>query len=1672
MQFLKVKYEGRKGLELIWALLFLLSLFSSSATVENSLNDIRLPGNLKRIITHEGKYVVGENGDWVKDVSYKSSDQLLEFRDFIRKGSSGELKEVILDEGRFIWGDDGTLLQFPDDKELETIGMATASDSEIYFDLENEESEQTEAFTILPPVLDFGSTPLCQPMVKEFSITNDNPIDDLIVYSVTSESPYFHIGPIRNNIIAPKASITVSVVFLPRNVELLTQKIIVTGSSGQFRYPVTGKGTENMFGLKSLFEARVPAGIPYTTTIEIRNPLKHPLQINEIYSSGGDLSLSIPKTKAPSSTVWTILPGETKSVVSLEVNRRLKGAYHGYVYINSDDPKFGSQIVDVEMFVLERGVFMVPRKLDFGFVTGSREKSLPVVLYNAGVLTGFEISAASLELKSKNLERRPNAVALQFKKSIIPSKNLQTIGTLMLSAKGLPSGLYEGNVVVKTNDTTGLYSVLKLPFSANVLHGTLSFANADIRIPLDSACEERSISVNNKFSEPLFVYDLGLGDKVDAHFDVTNKFEGVIPAKSSVSLLSLKGKSRELNETFKSIVHVRTNITTYAIPIYVFNGRLNVYAHDRTPVLSDVGREEVCSLKLENAMKDDSMEQDVVDFGIIGRGEKRHMFATIANLNPVDVEVFSIESSVGEAQASIFCKFRESDNDVVDADNVNTKSGVIESRSSLGLKISVLGNNVGEQSAVIRGKYSYGEFVLNVKYVVMNGTLSLGPSPVIFDKVFPGNHHQVDIIASSSFSSAVTVFSATGEEPRLEVIGLENAKEVNEKPIHLFSVALNPMLGEESLNYLEEGMSMQQSNSFFFEDTVSDSDLSMFELSRSKFAHIQKAGKDSVNSVVHVYTSVTHYELPVKAQWVFPNIVKNMGYYSLEFIERSPRDVEILIDNPSDEYIFVSTAVEAPERVYSSILAYHRQQLDENGMGHVKESSLAQKTPLKVDLDLSFVLKPREVVKKNISITPLAPGDFDVVVFLKNNLTVFDPVFISGKVGKGRVSLLADEEFIDFALDETDTSLCAENQMSESDFKSLSFSKSVQLKNTGNVDMLVAGVGVGNSMCSGHSFTVNNCEKFVWKAGYPWTLNLTFHPDFFVSRVEESITFKTAGGDISIPIRGSIPAEDLPKCSAAKPREFWENILALLVVNSVCVVGTYLLFKALCDFEFIASKLKKHTARVDWKEGDQDQMMEQVCESRGSTGSDSAVECYEDENEGAKGDVLGADELRDVVEKILAVEAKAEYGRPVKRPDEEADIMDIKEPELETGVKDEEADGFLKVQSKHSRSLSAPTSPSSQRRPKSPNRPGLLGKSPKNSRKENSREPQGVTKTHSNGNAKANVESGKPLKQRNRDNGEVKPAQKPKKSDTVRSSRSISGSYEKLDKSEKKVESKFQKNAPKDNEKNPKQRVGQFQRSVRENVHGGRTPATDGGGRNPPAGLSHPTAATKNVHQRKRNTKDQDSAEQQERSKYATGSRNSGMGQRNEVLSNEANESSLFSSFFPYQFQLDSDYGASSSKPPNGRPRSPIPSADISSRKEKPVLYDPSDEPPEAFLPFGGVREEQSSSMFSQLQFAHNIFGDNADFEDQRRRSHFGSYNLFSEQLEPTSNNRSANDLPFWDSPLFSSQHPLLSLHNESERQQGSLGELETGPHDQTNAPEKKSEKSFLFARTGSGNPF
>lgn len=470
-----------------------------------------------------------------------------------------------------------------------------------------------------PPMLDFHEQPVGMPKMEKVYLHNPSSEETITLVSISATTSHFHASFFQNRKILPGGNTSFDVVFLARVVGNVENTLFInTSNHGVFTYQVFGVGVPNPYRLRPFLGARVPVNSSFSPIINIHNPHSEPLQVVEMYSSGGDLHLELPTgQQGGTRKLWEIPPYETKGVMRASFSSREADNHTAFIRIKtnaSDSTEFIILPVEVEVTTAP-GIYSSTEMLDFGTLrTQDLPKVLNLHLLNSGTK---DVPITSVRPTPQN-----DAITVHFKPITLKaseSKYTKVASISFDASKAKKPSQFSGKITVKAKEKS--YSKLEIPYQAEVLDGYLGFDHAATLFHIrDSPADpvERPIYLTNTFSFAILIHDVLLPEEAKTMFKVHNFSKPVLilPSGSGYIFTLFFMPSTSSMHIDNNILLI-TNASKFHLPVRVYTGFLDYF------VLPP------------------KIEERFIDFGILSATEASNILFAIINSNPIELAVKS-----------------------------------------------------------------------------------------------------------------------------------------------------------------------------------------------------------------------------------------------------------------------------------------------------------------------------------------------------------------------------------------------------------------------------------------------------------------------------------------------------------------------------------------------------------------------------------------------------------------------------------------------------------------------------------------------------------------------------------------------------------------------------------------------------------------------------------------------------------------------------------------------------------------------------------------------------------------------------------------------------------------------------------------------------------------------
>uniref|UniRef100_A0AAZ3QI37 Transmembrane protein 131 n=1 Tax=Oncorhynchus tshawytscha TaxID=74940 RepID=A0AAZ3QI37_ONCTS len=985
-----------------------------------------------------------------------------------------------------------------------------------------------------PPMLDFHEQPVGMPKMEKVYLHNPS-AEEISLISISATTAHFHASFFQNRIIPPAGNTSFDVVFLARVVGNVENTLFInTSHHGVFTYQVFGVGIPNPYRLRPFIGARVPVNSSFSPLINIHNPHSEPLQVVEMYSSGGDLHLELPTgQQGGTHHLWEIPPFETKGVMRASFSSRDADNHTAFIRIKtnaSNQDEFIILPVEVEV-TSAPGIYSSIEMLDFGTLRSQdRPKQLNLHLLNSG--------AKDVQIMSVRATPSNDAITIDFKAVTLKAGEHRYTKVASISfdaSKVQKASQSSGKITVKAKEKS--YSKLEIPYLAEVLDGYLGFDHTVTLFHIrDSVLEPvvKPIHLTNTFHFAIRIHDVSLPDEAKTMFLVQNFSEPVlIPPQESRYIFSLHFQPVRPSNHIDSNILLVTNASKFHLPVRAYTGFLEPF------VLPP------------------SLQDNFLDFGVLSATDTSSILFVVVNSNPIELvirpwlltgESLSVELLKIERgnRTTVLTKTRE----LHSASASPHKTVILASGYYAAFRVTLVAKDLeGAYDGAIHITTDYQILTIPVKAVVAVGTLTSYPKHIVLPPSFPGKVVQQSLSMVSSFSQKVTLqqIHSLTEDSRFYYRRLKNNRDELE-PKRKSKVAkiyfdASLQCGDHCyvgvpfvLKCEPPGLSMQED--------MWDVDVDLYQMLRRRWKALKESSGHMAEAVFEANADLQkNIETRVSAQLKWPSIMNSSQQVLFPLTSlTSSSEIEVVLENPADVPVYVQVL---PLALYPNLPAVTHK-LAQIGSAGFAEGSTTQ--PYVYNL----MLQPEEVRSLRLKFSPSATT--------RNNLTVMEFLVVQGQGSYERLKVGGKAPgpggFLRFKMTESLLKDCTDKMKSKE--PNVTLRKSFKLENTGQLEINIQSTEINGRLCEGFGFKVLNCQEFSLKPNASKEIVILFTPDFTASRVIRELKFITTGGSYFVfSLNASLPYHMLAACAAVLPRPNWE--LELYVIISVIMSSMFLL---------------------------------------------------------------------------------------------------------------------------------------------------------------------------------------------------------------------------------------------------------------------------------------------------------------------------------------------------------------------------------------------------------------------------------------------------------------------------------------------------------------------------------
>uniref|UniRef100_A0A8C1QLV9 Transmembrane protein 131 n=1 Tax=Cyprinus carpio TaxID=7962 RepID=A0A8C1QLV9_CYPCA len=1007
-----------------------------------------------------------------------------------------------------------------------------------------------------PPMLDFHEQPVGMPKMEKVYLHNPSS-EEISLISISATTSHFHASFFQNRIIPPGGNTSFDVVFLARVVGNVENTLFInTSHHGVFTYQVFGVGIPNPYRLRPFVGARVPVNSSFSPLISIFNPHSEPLQVVEMYTSGGDLHLELPTgQQGGTKKLWEIAPFETKGVMRASFSSRDAENHTAFIRIKtnaSNEDEFIILPVEVEVTTAP-GIYSSTEMLDFGTLRSQdRPKQLNLHLLNSGAK---DVSIMSVRPTPSN-----DAVTVEFKQITLKAGESRYTKVASISfdaSKARRSDQFSGKITVKAKEKS--YSKLEIPYQAEVLEGYLGFDHTATLFHIrDSPVDpvDRPIYLTNTFNFAVHIHNVSLPEEAKTMFNVRNFSTPVlIPPHESRYIFSLLFRPVRPSIHIDSNILLITNASKFHLPVRAYTGFL------------------------EPVVLPPCLREHILDFGVLSATDTSSLVFVVVNSNPIELEIKSWLVTGDSLSMELLNTERGNRSIVLITPYCMSVSSqvILASGYYAAFKVTLVAKALeGIYDGAVHITTDYEILTIPVKALIAVGTLSCSPKQIILPPSFPGKVVHQGFSIQSSFSQKVRLHQIRSltEDVRFYFKRLRNNK-VELEPRRKSKVPFYFILqcGDHCyvglpfvLKCMPHGLVMQED--------IWDADVDLHQRLLKRWRELKEQSGLAVEAFFEVNTDLQkNVQAKILAQLTWPSLVNSSQQIHFPLTNtNSSSEEEVILENSADVPVYVQVV---PLALYPNPSVFTGRLLsniniDMNTLEfqvYKNHSSTGFVEGLTRPYVYNMLLMPGEVKSFNVRFRPITNHSVSSLLVVRNNLTVVDLIVVHGQGTTESLRLAGKTpglgSSLRFKLTEAFLKDCSDAKAKEPNF---TLRRTFRLENTGLLPIHIRSMEISGNVCEGYGFKVLNCEEFALKPNTSKDLVILFTPDFTSSRVIRELKLVTAGGSVfAFVLNASLPYHMLAVCAETLPRPNWE--LELYIIVSLIMSSMFLLVIATAYLE-------------------------------------------------------------------------------------------------------------------------------------------------------------------------------------------------------------------------------------------------------------------------------------------------------------------------------------------------------------------------------------------------------------------------------------------------------------------------------------------------------------------------
>lgn len=322
-------------------------------------------------------------------------------------------------------------------------------------------------------------------------------------------------------------------------------------------------------------------------------------------------------------------------------------------------------------------------------------------------------------------------------------------------------------------------------------------------------------------------------------------------------------------------------------------------------------------------------------------------------------------------------------------------------------------------------------------------------------------------------------------------------------------------------------------------------------------------------------SQIRRYEFNASINYTWPRLIEKN--YEFPFVQVNRVDTQFVeVYNPSNQILIVHFFM------HNKSLHGETSYLPKDVIHECPTCVLSRRNPFTFNSsrgnEMFFEeLQPKSYLRIGIDFFATEPGTYSTLLYMRNNLTVAEAVWLSARAVVPQFKFgnrkPGHSSPLPFEITEKHTKLCEKKSTTGTNVL-ITSKRTFTAKNYGEVPLTISGIRIEDDLCKGYGFKVVNCEPFQLMPNESRKIEITFTPDFTLSRVVRTLNFDTSIGiSVNYTLIGTVPTSALDLCSKAMERPSWEASFKRNVLWFICVLLGLVLIAAAMDSDRI---LKDH----------------------------------------------------------------------------------------------------------------------------------------------------------------------------------------------------------------------------------------------------------------------------------------------------------------------------------------------------------------------------------------------------------------------------------------------------------------------------------------------------------------